>query len=71
MSRWATWVYHADVTNDGTNSGNHLYVVQPGAGNEMELLYGSLANDDAWPEVRKSSSLTEPVWLMAPNNLPD
>ncbi len=41
-----TWVYQANVTNDGSNSGNHDYVVTPGAGNEMEILYGGITNDD-------------------------
>lgn len=42
----ATWVYYANITNDGSNSGSHIYVVVPGAGNEMEVLYGEVDNDD-------------------------
>lgn len=42
----ATWVYHATVTNDGATSGNHVYVVSPGVGQEMEVLYGRLFNGD-------------------------
>lgn len=41
-----TWTYAADVTNDVTNSGTHEYDTVPGAGNEMEVLYGLLKNDD-------------------------
>lgn len=43
----AVWVYHANITNNGSNSGNHVYAVSPGVGNEMELLYGSIRNLDA------------------------
>lgn len=43
---WATWVYAADVTNDGSNSGTHKYDTTPGAGNVMEILYGQLRNND-------------------------
>ena len=42
----ALWVYQADITNGAGGSGNHTYVVVPGAGNEMTLLYGSLFNGD-------------------------
>lgn len=42
----ATWVYHADITNDGANSGSHIYLVVPGVGNELEILYGEVDNDD-------------------------
>lgn len=42
-----TWVYEADITNDGINSGNHQYLVVPGAGNELEILYGHLGNLDS------------------------
>lgn len=52
----ALWVYHADITNDGSNSGNHQYVVTPGAGNEMRVLYGTLANDD-------TSTRASEVWI--------
>lgn len=43
----ALWAYHADITNDGSNSGNHLYSLVPGAGNELEFLQGTLFNGDA------------------------
>ncbi len=42
----ATWVYHADIVNDGSNSGNHVYTVVPGVGNELEVLFGSVLNGD-------------------------
>lgn len=42
----ATWVYNADITNDGANSGTHTYTVVPGAGNEAMLMYGTLTNLD-------------------------
>lgn len=41
-----TWVYHANITNDGANSGDHTYTVVPGALNEALLMYGLLDNDD-------------------------
>lgn len=42
----ATWVYRATITNDGSNSGNHIYNISPGEGNEMEFLYGTVLNGD-------------------------
>lgn len=42
----ATWVYDAIITNDGVNSGTHIYDVSPGVGNELEILYGQLRNLD-------------------------
>ena len=42
-----TWVYHADILNDETNSGTHSYEVSPGRGNELEVLYGRLLNLDS------------------------
>ncbi len=42
----ALWVFHADIVNDVTNSGPHTYSIVPGAGNEMELLYGTFLNGD-------------------------
>ncbi len=50
------WVYHADIVNDNTNSGNHIYSVVPGDGNAMEILYGSLLNGD-------TSTRTGNVWI--------
>ncbi len=43
----ATWEYQATVTNNGTNSGSHVYVVSPGTGNEIVILYGELFNGDS------------------------
>lgn len=54
-----TWVYHADITNDGSNSGNHTYSVVPGAGNELEVLYGRILNGDA--AARTSQVLVKDV----------
>lgn len=42
----ATWVYQADITNDGSNSGNHDYSLTQGEGDEMEVLYGNVLNGD-------------------------
>ena len=42
----ATWVYHASITNNGSNSGNHDYVIVPGAGNEFQILTGTIFNGD-------------------------
>lgn len=45
---WAgrLWVYQADITNGAGGAGNHSYTVIPGAGCEMEVLYGELFNGD-------------------------
>ncbi|MCJ2531781.1 MAG: hypothetical protein LN413_05700 [Candidatus Thermoplasmatota archaeon] len=43
----ATWVYHADILNDGANSGNHVYALTLGEGDEMIILYGNALNGDA------------------------
>lgn len=43
----ALWIYHATITNDGSNSGIHEYDLVPGVGNELEVLYGRLNNGDA------------------------
>lgn len=40
------WVYHADIVNDGSNSGNHTYSIAQAAGDEMEVLYGIFLNGD-------------------------
>ncbi len=42
-----TWVTHIKILNDGSNSGAHVYEISPGAGAEMEILYGSITNNDA------------------------
>ncbi len=42
----ALWVYQADITSDAMDAGDHIYTVVPGAGNELEVLYGSLFNGD-------------------------
>ncbi len=41
-----TWVYQADITNDAMDIANQEYSIQPGAGNEMEILYGFIQNED-------------------------
>lgn len=41
-----TWVYQAQITNGAGGGGAVSIVVTPGAGNEMEILYGSLTNGD-------------------------
>lgn len=41
-----TWVYFADVENDGVNSGNHQYQVIIPVGSEMQVLYGMFKNTD-------------------------
>lgn len=43
----ALWVYHADITNDGSNSGNHVYSVSQAVGSEMEVIGGRVLNGDA------------------------
>ncbi len=50
------WVYHADIVNDASNSGDHRYSVVPGDGEAMEILYGGILNGD-------SSSRTGNVWI--------
>ncbi len=42
----ALWVYHGDITNGGAGAGQQIYVVQPGVGNELEVLYGELFMGD-------------------------
>ncbi len=42
----ALWVYHADITNDAMDAATQSYEIVPGAGNELEVLYGSLFNGD-------------------------
>ncbi|MFQ5810612.1 MAG: hypothetical protein ACE5JM_13430 [Armatimonadota bacterium] len=41
------WTYFQTITNDGTNSGNHNWVIEGAAGEEFEVLYGHLFNGDA------------------------
>lgn len=43
---WAVWHYRATITNDGANSGNHVYNFSPGGGNMMILLGANLHNGD-------------------------
>ncbi len=67
----ATWVFHADITNDGTNSGDHVYAVVPGGGNEMEILYGRVLNGDTSSrtiivEIGSDSTPSEILALMVP-----
>ena len=42
----AVWVYSSTIANDSDGSGALTWNVVPGAGNEMELLYGTLNNLD-------------------------
>lgn len=42
----ALWVYQATITNGGGGGGTNSYLIVPGAGNEMELLYARLFNGD-------------------------
>ncbi len=42
----ATWVYHSIVANDDQGASTITWLIVPGAGNEMEILYGQLANLD-------------------------
>ncbi len=42
----ATWVYQADITNGAGGAGNHVYTIVPGAGNELQILYGRVLNGD-------------------------
>ena len=41
-----TWVYQSDITNGAGGGGNASVTVVPGAGNELEILYGSIFNGD-------------------------
>lgn len=41
-----TWVYHASITNDAMDAATQTYTIVPGAGNEMEILYGQIFNGD-------------------------
>ncbi len=47
----ALWVYQADITNDAMDIAAQSYTVVPGAGNEMEILYGELFNGDTSSRV--------------------
>lgn len=42
-----TWIFSAKITNDGSNSGTHEYDCTLAAGDEMEVLYGSIHNLDS------------------------
>ncbi len=42
----ALWVYNVLIANDGTGASDIRTTIVPGAGNEMELLYGMIANLD-------------------------
>ncbi len=46
VSRWATWLYHATVKNDGITLGNHEYDVTCGVGSRFEFGWGTLSNRD-------------------------
>ena len=45
--KWAVWTYRATIVNDGVNTGQHLYVFTPGAGNICILIGGKVLNGDA------------------------
>lgn len=40
----ATWVYQSDIANGAGGAGVQSVTVVPGAGNELEFLYGSIVN---------------------------
>lgn len=40
------WVYHVTIENDSDGSGTITSEIVPGAGSEMEVLYGSITNGD-------------------------
>lgn len=42
----ALWVYQATITSDGADAGDHIYTLTVGAGNELEVLYGTILNGD-------------------------
>ncbi len=42
----ALFIYHADILNGAGGSGTTSYTVVPGAGNELEILYGHIFNGD-------------------------
>ncbi len=50
----ALFVYHADITNGAGGSGTNSYTIVPGAGNELEILYGHIFNGDT---VARGTSL--------------
>ncbi len=42
----ALWVYHASITNDAMDVATHTYTITVGAGNELEILFGSVLQGD-------------------------
>ncbi len=52
----ATWVYHSQIAHEAAQgAGTISWLVVPGAGNEMEVLYGHLRNTDT---VDRSGAVT-------------
>lgn len=50
----ALWVYHSHVTHQaGEGAGTIRWTTVPGAGNEMEILYGEIRNDDTVARTAK------------------
>ncbi len=53
----ALWVFHADITRDGSTTGTDTIDIVPGEGDEMEVLYGEISHDDpASRQVRATIS---------------
>lgn len=42
----ATWIYETDITNGSGSGGTIATEIVPGVGNEFEVLYGVIENDD-------------------------
>lgn len=42
----ATWVYHTTITNGAGGGGTIEFTIVPGAGTELEILYGEIINGD-------------------------
>ncbi len=57
----ALWVYHADITRDGSTSGTDTIDIVPGAGNEMEVLYGMISHDDGTGRQVRAAISTDNV----------
>ena len=67
-----TWCYFATRTNDASNAGVHTWEIQPGAGNEMELLGGHFFHDSADAlalAVRVTDDEDNNLYLLLPWNV--
>ena len=54
----ALWVYHSQIAHEGgQGAGDITWLVVPGAGNELEILYGHLHNTDT--STRVASGIIE------------